>query len=336
MNEFAEGQEFRVILKSVPAEAAEEAAAELVLLFPIDRAPAAQIVQAVPIILLDKLSAAQAANVDSNLGCLRRLGADVAVTSEPAGSTRRLNWPVMPDIAKHAGNVFICPQCGQRLAVHAVPAHAAALAPVIAKPAPLRPRPAAVQPAVAAPPAALQPRPAAPAANAVASGQAAPKPVLTPPPAPPPKPQAKPPQAAGKWSLVEDEDEDDDDDLLELVEEAPGPKQEANEIRILDDVKLAEAAPTPPAATSAPANPAAVRKSLPGGIRVTFVAKLKPVQKGPVAEVVAKYQGVSIEEAMQAVNKPVVTVLKGATKDQADECRKELKALGISAQLHER
>ena len=56
MSEFAEGREYRVVLKSVPPQAAEAAAAELVLLFPIDRAPAAQIVQAAPIVLLDKLN----------------------------------------------------------------------------------------------------------------------------------------------------------------------------------------------------------------------------------------------------------------------------------------
>jgi len=365
MNVFAEGQEYRVVLKSVPPQATEAATAELMLLFPMDRAPAAQIVQAAPIVLLDKLSATQAANVDSNLGCLRALGVDIAVTSE-AATFGRVNWPVMPDITKHAGNVFICPHCGQRLAVHPFGETAALPAPAVVQPVPATP---------------IKPQ-----------GLPVLQPITPPSPQSAPQPAA-PVQPPGRWSLVPD---DADDDVLELVDEPakeepqpalqprpvlqprqavqpkppvqpkpavqpvrpavqPGPAAQAARPAAVQPkpavqpakpvVQPVQAAPQAKAAEPKEqeikiledAKPAASTKSvLQKGIRVSFVAKLKPVQKQPVAEVIARYQGIPIEEALQLTGKSVVTVMRSATKEQAEECRKELKALGIPVQLHER
>jgi len=386
MTDFIEGQDYRVVLKTVPAEAVESVVAELVQLFPIDRAPAAQIAQAAPIILIDKLNPAQARNVESNLVCLRRLGAEVEINSETT-TLKRLNWPVMPDIVRHAGNVIICPHCGERLAVHPVSSVQPVMAPAAksaiaaaAAPAQPAPRPEAAaerplpapdsRPALKAEP---PPDPAFDFASLEFDGEE-PKPGAAEPalpaaekPVAPPKPEAARP-AAGRWSAAKD---DDDDAPLELLVEEDVPKKEikpkapAPALGQRPAAAPKPAAPAPAAARPAapaaakpapaaakPAAPAAARPAIAkppaasaaaarpasaaSGVRVSFVAKLKSVQKKPVAELIAKHQGISIDEAMALTSKTVITVIRNATKEQVEKCRKDFQALGIDVQTHGR
>jgi len=63
------------------------------------------------------------------------------------------------------------------------------------------------------------------------------------------------------------------------------------------------------------------------------MAKLKPAQRKPVAEIIAKYQEVSLTDALSAMNRPIVTVLRNATEEQVEQCRKDFKAFGITVQV---
>ena len=384
MNDFPEGQEYRLILKAIPAQATERVVSELTALLPLDKAPAGQIVQAAPIVLLDKLTAVQARNVESSLGCLRRLGVDIALTSE-ATTLKRLSWPVMPEIARHRGNVFVCPHCGERLIVQSAKAQQAAAQavrpaePAAAKPAPA---PAAPRKEAAAPQPAGEPKAgfldlAADLAELEGQQpqQAEARESVLPPAAPPARPAAPSPAPAkgpiGSWSRSTDGDDDDELEFLQEIEPAkpaapaPKPAQPAAPVPPAAPASAAArpTAPQPPPAPAKPAQPAApasaakpARPAAPqeagirfqdekpapaakntetpaGTFRVSFMAKLKPAQRKPVAEIIAKYQEVSLTDALSAMNRPIVTVLRNATEEQTEQCRKDFKAFGITVQV---
>jgi len=382
MNEFPEGKEYRLILKAIPAQATERVINELTTLLPLDKGPAGQIVQAAPIVLLDKLTAVQARNVESSLGCLRRLGVDVTLSSETT-TLKRLSWPVMPEIARHRGNAFVCPHCGERLIVQSAEAQQAPVQavrpaePVAAKPAPAPATPRKQAPApqpsskpkagfldLAADLAELDDSPSQQPATPPAARQ---EPAV-PPPARPAAPAPAPAKSGvGSWSKPADED----DDELELLEEAEPVKPAAPAKAVQAAVPAAPAArPVQPAAPARPAAPppapakpaqpaapaaaakpgapqnaeigfqdekpapAAKKEETPGGnFRVSFMAKLKPAQKKPVADLIVKHQGIPAAEALAALSRPFVTVLRNATEEQAEQCKKDFKALGITVQV---
>jgi len=314
----------------------------------------------------------------------------VALTSE-ASTLKRLSWPVMPEIARHRGNAFVCPHCGERLIVQSAEAQPAPVQavhspePMAAKPAPASaPAPAAPRKEAPAPQPLGEPKagfldlaadlaeldvpPAQPAAPAAVK----PEPAL-PPPGRPATPAAAPAKGGvGSWSKQADADDDDELELLEELEPAkpaappraaqpavrPKPVQPAGPAAPAAARPPAQTPPTARPAQPAPAvappkpaapqdaeigfqdekpAPAAKKEETPGGsFRVSFMAKLKPAQKKPVAELIMKYGEVSASDALAALNRPIVTVLRNATEDQAEQCKKDFKALGITVQVIER
>jgi ribosomal protein L7/L12 len=355
MTSFEQGREYRVVLKSVPAGAIDQTVAELALLFPIEPAAARQIVEAAPIVLIDKLNAEQAANAESHLGVLRLLGADVEVTSEAPAPAKRMTLPVKPDIVRRPGNMLICPSCGERLVVTswggvrpaaAPPAHRPEPAVSSGKEAP--PGPSVAEPLTVAPKEegkSHRPVPSEGPWSAAAGEEAAPgaannvefppirpktervaqQPAEEPPPAPPKAAEAAP--AAGRWSLAQEEEHpsqqqppaavEPDEPEIRILEEAPAPGRKAG-----------RRAPGP--------GPSAETVRGEGRCRVSVAKRIKPKQKMPLAEVVARYQGISVEEAVKATSKSVITIMRNATREQAEECKAELKALGIPAEIRER
>lgn len=116
--------------------AAESVKVELARLFNLDDAMASSIVSAVPIIVLDNLSARTAGIVRERLQGLLRAGCKITTTDDPSDTIPRVNWPEMPAIAQvsddeadplpsaqttMAGNgAFHCPNC--QTAFQVVPA----------------------------------------------------------------------------------------------------------------------------------------------------------------------------------------------------------------------
>jgi len=467
MTRFPEGAEYRVVLSSVKAESREQAAAELVLLFPIDEVSARQVLSAAPIVLIEKLTAEQAKNVDSHLACLRRLGVGIEVTADMVANAKHMRLPVKPSIALLPGNMFMCPSCGERFVVErydpAARAAGASAAPRMAEPVAEVP---AVQAASASTPAGIaenvELREISPKTETAsgAAGQV---------PQPPAQPASKPEAPVlGQWSLKHDEERSPKAPALKPASQprvsprpaassqlrpaaspaglqskeagpavrpmpkpqppqsaAPNPAAGASQLRPAAPKPAQPAAPTgaapasaqpkpaapapaaPGPATLKPAQPAASAGAAPasaqpkpaapapaapgpamlkpaqpaasgatapapaqpkpadskpigepeirildesgaavkpapagsadaGTCRVAIIKKLKPKQKRPVAELIAKYQGVSIEEATKATSKAVIAVMRNGSKEQAESCVNELKALGVAAQVKER
>ena len=402
MTRFPEGAEYRVVLSSVKAESREQAAAELVLLFPIDEVSARQVLSAAPVVLIEKLTAEQAKNVDSHLACLRRLGVGIEVTANMVANAKHMRLPVKPSIALLPGNMFMCPSCGERFVVErydrAARAAGASAGPRMAEPVAEVP---AVQAASASTPAGIaenvELREITPKTETAygAAGQV---------PQPPAQPASKPEAPAiGQWSLKHDDERSAKAPTMKPAPQPhvsprpaassqprpaaspaglqrkeagpaparpmpkPQPPQSAapNPAAGASQVRPAMVKPAQPAASGAtapaPAQPkpadskpigepeirildesGAAGKPAPAvsagesACRVTIIKKLKPKQKRPVAELIAKYQGVSIEEATKATSKAVIAVMRNASKEQAESCVNELKALGVAAQVKER
>ena len=384
MTRFPEGAEYRVVLSSVKAESREQAAAELVLLFPIDEVSARQVLSAAPIVLIEKLTAEQAKNVDSHLACLRRLGVGIEVTANMVANAKHMRLPVKPSIALLPGNMFMCPSCGERFVVErydrAARAAGASAGPRMAEPVAEVP---AVQAASASTPAGIaenvELREITPKTETAygAAGQV---------PQPPAQPASKPEAPAiGQWSLKHDDERSAKAPTMKPapqphVSPRPAASSQPRPAASPAGLQRKEAGPAParpmpkpqPPQSAAP-NPAAgasqVRPAAPkpadskpigepeirildesgaagkpapavsageSACRVTIIKKLKPKQKRPVAELIAKYQGVSIEEATKATSKAVIAVMRNASKEQAESCVNELKALGVAAQVKER
>jgi len=384
MTRFPEGAEYRVVLSSVKAESREQAAAELVLLFPIDEVSARQVLSAAPVVLIEKLTAEQAKNVDSHLACLRRLGVGIEVTANMVANAKHMRLPVKPSIALLPGNMFMCPSCGERFVVErydrAARAAGASAGPRMAEPVAEVP---AVQAASASTPAGIaenvELREITPKTETAygAAGQV---------PQPPAQPASKPEAPAiGQWSLKHDDERSAKAPTMKPapqphVSPRPAASSQPRPAASPAGLQRKEAGPAParpmpkpqPPQSAAP-NPAAgasqVRPAAPkpadskpigepeirildesgaagkpapavsageSACRVTIIKKLKPKQKRPVAELIAKYQGVSIEEATKATSKAVIAVMRNASKEQAESCVNELKALGVAAQVKER
>jgi len=353
MTTFAEGKEYRVVLNSVPGEAAGAVVAELVRLFPIEVGPAKGIVKAAPIILVDKLTPQQARNAESHLGFLRRLGADVTVTSDQLSSVKRMTLPVKPDIVRRPGNVFICPTCGDRLVVCPEGSvESAGSPPAPAKTAPVRE--SAPEKPVAREPAAEEANPSQQPTAAEAPVSAPHKPVIKSWPKvasagepsvrqePGTRRSAAVPEAADvKSSPVTPKTQKAAGEIPKRIEpasEAPAPSDaqreepadkpkapsEEEEITILEPGAVGGAP-----ATEGPA-------SGPGKCRVSLAKKLKRSQRKTVSELIAKYQNIPLKEAIGATKKSIVTIMRNATREQAEQCKEECKQLGISVQISER
>jgi len=385
MTDHAESIEFKAILKAVPADSVNLVAAELMTMFNFDKAYAQQIAKAAPLVLLDKMTPAQALNAESNLVALRRHGADVQVTPEAVQGMARLNWPTPPDILRRPGNVFVCPHCGERFVVRPVaqelevipvielapakPAPASAAPPAsptrageqpaapkreessqfdfsslgyagasqtektpgpasAAPSAPAGAIPARVIPARAAPAKPVQvipAKPPAPAAAAKPAQPAAPRPApASPPPAGQHPASAPAGTTAGRWSLKQDEEAPPKAPAgpARPAQPAAAPAPAPEEIRFLD-----EKTPGHKPAPAASGDPR---------FMISLPRKLKPSQKGSAAELLAKYQGISIEEATRALTNSVVIVVRDADKEQADTCKDEFKAVGIAVDIRKR
>jgi hypothetical protein len=314
MTNLSENQQYRIVLKKAPARSADSVAAELVLLLPVDLAMARQIVEAAPVILLDKLTGREAANADSHLGFLRRLGADVEIA--PAGHTslKRLNFRSKPDITCRPGNTFVCPICGDRLVVSS------------------RAETAAVSPESAQEP--VKPQVSQEKSPAVDSAKSAPKteeaaenvmPAEEKPHAEPQKPRQtaeRPPKGGrGRWSPEEGGKD-------AAPEHAPQKEEELDEV--VEEPAIAEQTAPLEIAPEQPAKPEG------GSYRVSVTKKLKPPKKKAAAELIAKYQGVDDEKARKAASRAVFTIARKVSKEQAEECKKECKARGIPVQVTSR
>ena len=98
---------FKIILTELEAPAADvlgnpamdQSVAELARLFNLDDGMAQSIVGAMPIIVLDGLSARAAGVVRERLAALARAGCRVTTTDDPSETIPRVNWPETPAIA---------------------------------------------------------------------------------------------------------------------------------------------------------------------------------------------------------------------------------------------
>lgn len=88
-------------------------------------------------------------------------------------------------------------------------------------------------------------------------------------------------------------------------------------------------APAPPSAQPEPEEPAGPRYDV-------SAAKVRGDKLDKLAELVAQRQGITFEEALRSCEKTVVVVCRGGTSAEADECRKELLAIGIKPRIRKR
>lgn len=140
--------DFKLVLMSVNPAQAQNIAAELADVFPIDRKVALSAVQATPIVLVSGMTQQMAVNLRSHLVRLGRLGAQLRLTADPVGKLKQLRWPSPPPATLRPANIFMCPACGERFVVHRwQPA-------VQAPPQPVAASAPAAAPATVAPPAA--------------------------------------------------------------------------------------------------------------------------------------------------------------------------------------
>jgi len=332
MRNFKDGREYRIALNLVPPEAVEPVVAELVMLFPIEPQSARDIVQAAPIVLVDKLTAQQARNAETHLGFLRRLGARVEITSRGLSSLKRLNLPVKPDIVRRPGNVFICPTCGDRLVVGSLGTIAPAV-PVAPEKKAVAEKPAPVESAKPAP------KPAAPVGKSWPKIAGAETPARQEPPSEAGDPRTKtagrprPPEAGS----VESSAPKPKTQKAEV--KAPGKAMPVSEPSVTRELTVDEEATGRKKGPSAGDTAAAQQPAPAPGeakCRVSIAKKLKRSQRTSAAELIAKYQNIPLEEAIAATKKSVIVIMRNVTKEQAEECKKECKDLGISAQINER
>lgn len=317
MTDISDNQEYRLALKSVPAKAIDQVVEELVELFPLEPASARQIVQAVPIVLIDKLTAQQARNAESHLGFLRRLGAEAGITNDPLPGLKRMTLPVKPDIVRRPANVLICPTCGDRLVVqplrssHAAdPAQARAAAPAGG--------PAVVESA----------------ANTPKTQKASEQPPAAPRPIQPPEPELL--EETGIIILDDEEDEDREAAAREPAA-APGPEvDDEPHFTILEEDEPFVAEPESDHGAEIVGLDEAETASGGGTCRISVAKKLKPQQKKKLVELLAKYQGITLGEAAKATQKSFIIIARNATWEQAEECKSECKALGIPVKISER
>jgi ribosomal protein L7/L12 len=302
------GSVYFVVLQSVPSERQEDVVSELMVLFNIERTHATQIASNVPIVLMGRLNERQVQNARSHLVRLHKLGAAIDVaTTAPAG-VRALSWPVLPQIAIQPANVFMCPTCGERFVVRPFKA----TVPEARKPAPApAPQPAPAPPKPAEPP----PAEAAEVVEAEAAEVVDEEPVEAAEAVEEPPADAEPAAAVAR-----------------LAPEEPEPAEAAEEEDEFQDVAVQATAPEP----GAQAEAAAASKAAEGQLfRVSLRQRVKGSQREQVAQLIAKYQKVSEKEALRLLDRPMVSVLRRASKQEADACRKAFKDIGIAVVVKE-
>lgn len=345
--------DFKLVLTGLNAANQAAIVAELMDAFQLDGKLAGGIAQSAaqgtPVVLLDGLSRAQAANVRTYLARLLKLGAQMSLTAEAVGQAKRIPWPAPPPVTRRPASVFACPNCGERFIVQRW------------QPAPVAPPP----PAVPAPP---------------------PPPAPAPPPAPPaaPAPEEVIPEALA----VEPEPPEAEGVVAEAVEpvEAEELPMAAVELPEAEELPVAEALPAealpaealpaeplpaevlpaeplpPPAAQPAPApapaaqpapQPAAAKPKpapakpapaaqpagakAPAGPRYDVsVARVADSKRGRLAELLIERQGLSPEEAESRVGRTVVLVCKGGTSAEADDWRKALIGIGLKPRIRKK
>jgi hypothetical protein len=308
--------EFRVVLNGVRSDAVPAVARELTKLFPLDLPNATNIAKNAPIILLDKLTSAQARSVGTYAVRLKALGAEVQITSQPVGKLQVLRWPLLPDVAKRPGNQIICPNCGVRLQMKVVPAESGPV-PTPAQ-APKEDAAAEVRPA-AAQEAAAEPEPELPEVMASPEAPAEEK-------APPPQETAPPPAAE-----PEPEEPEDDEVILEPVDEEEEPAAEEAPVEVSGEEVILEE-PEEEEEEQPPAEPGAPVGGE-GNCRVTLVGKIRGKKKRKAAELMAYYQGISEDEALSQLGRTVVTVAKELTEEQAEACKEQFSEIGVKVNV---
>jgi len=249
---------YYVILKSVPEEHLDDVTTELMTLFNLERANAAEVASRAPITLISRLTRRQVSNVQTHTPPLLKLGVEIEITTEPLQGRPALSWPQLPYIATHPGNVFVCPGCGDRFLVSQLDLSTHPAAPVTHGPPP------AEEPALA---------------------EAAPE-------------------------------EEEDVAVAEVVEEEPEPAK-------LEPTQ-GEVEPVPLAEDDADKGKA---------FRVSIRQKLKRSQKNEVAGLLAKFQDISEKQALKLANRPLITVLKSASKQEAEAVKKEFREIGINVRV---
>src|SRR5688500_16396099 len=100
---------FKVILSALERKAspdtlvdptAARVRSELGRLFQLDDETAANIVSAIPIVIVDGLDAKSAGVVRDRMAVLRDAGCRVIISDDPADTIPRVNWPQLPPIAR--------------------------------------------------------------------------------------------------------------------------------------------------------------------------------------------------------------------------------------------
>lgn len=60
-----------------------------------------------------------------------------------------------------------------------------------------------------------------------------------------------------------------------------------------------------------------------------LVGRIRGKKKAQAAELMAYYQGITVEEATAQLNRTIVTVAKGLTQEQAEVCKGEFADAGV-------
>ncbi|MBN2713463.1 MAG: hypothetical protein JXR97_13670 [Planctomycetes bacterium] len=331
---------FRLVLRKCEPAAEAGVAAALMNIFNISENLARKIMSAAPVAVLSELNMSQAAGIFQAFDPVVKAGGAIEIDAGLDSNVRQVGWPTTPKILgkpliaycqKSVPGVEInCPACGATLTMSITAKHGkttvnqpkktdTAMSPVPVEapaPAPLPGR--KTETAAAASPL------AAPATSAA--------------------------EPVSNESLLDDLDDDplfSLDDMGSFVETAAVPiigNEDLNQFEtgqqppitgndIFNDPK-----PVPPSQrTTAPASvqatPSGSSSNLPQSGTGSFCVVVLQTTKPIAAKLVADYMKISMDEAAELLHKPMVTVVKGVSKEHAAQVIQKFTDAGVKSKL---
>ena len=319
--------EFNLII----TEGSGSAAGALAGAFSLDEAIAGQILGAVPIIFVTKLTKSEVKAITPKLVELSKNGIAFRVTAKIPAKVPKVHWPARPQFtAAGSGsavglafdmenNAFVCPGCGEAYIFKRLGQVKLMEAPE-STPAP-------------------------------ASAAAAPAPVAKAAPAPAPKPAAKPAPRPAPAPVVEEAPIELADDVIppEPAKEGgddllPGEGEPIDLPDAAEEIKLDDSAMEAPldledggelsaAAESATAE-ATEEAVAEGELYNVFLSKITDKAKqDKAAELISKTKGCSLTEAKELTSRMIIPIAKNVSKEQAESILDTFKKIKVFGRM---
>jgi ribosomal protein L7/L12 len=327
-----EAGEFSLII----TEGNPSAAGDLAQAFSLDEAIAGQVLNAVPIIFVSKLTKSEVKAITPKLVELSKSGLAFRVTARVPNKVPKVHWPTRPQFTVAGSgsavglafdmenNAFVCPGCGEAYLFKRLGQVKLA-------------EPAAE---ASAPAAAAAPAPAAKAAPAPVA-KAAPVPV---------KAAAKPAAVAAKPVIEEETIDLAEDDVVPPEPEKPagddllpGEGEPIELAESVEEIKLDDLPDAPGGGLGEAAEEAsneaaaeAEQEAPPEGTELfnVFLSKINDKSKqDKAAEMISKIKGCSLSEAKELTSRMIIPISKNVTKEQAEETLNGFKKIKVFGRM---